>query len=66
MEKKGKIADLQDRDHTQEIESFRALAGDSDVEKLKNLINQVVSGVTNNDESIVLSPSSDKSHRTVC
>ncbi|XP_057763692.1 multisubstrate pseudouridine synthase 7 [Salvia miltiorrhiza] len=64
VEKKGKLADLQDSDYTHEIESFRALAGDSDVEKLKKLIDQVVSGVINNDESIVLSPSSDKSHRT--
>lgn len=65
MEKKVEVTDLQDRDYTNEIESFRVLAGDSDVEKLKKLIDQVVSGVINDDESIVLSPSSDKSHRTV-
>ncbi|KAL1561888.1 tRNA pseudouridine(13) synthase [Salvia divinorum] len=64
VEKKGKVADLQDRDYTHEIESFRVLAGDSDVEKLKELIDQVVTGVINKDETIVLSPSSDKCHRT--
>ncbi|XP_042059815.1 multisubstrate pseudouridine synthase 7-like [Salvia splendens] len=64
VEKKVEVADLQDRDYTNEIESFRVLAGDSDVEKLKKLIDQVVSGVINDDESIVLCPISDKSHRT--
>ncbi|XP_047949456.1 multisubstrate pseudouridine synthase 7-like [Salvia hispanica] len=64
VEKKVEVADLQEKDYTNEIESFRVLAGDSDVEKLKKLIDQVVSGVINDDESIVLSPSSDKSHRT--
>ncbi|KAG8391024.1 hypothetical protein BUALT_Bualt01G0145000 [Buddleja alternifolia] len=62
--KKIKIADLLDKDYAPEIEYFRALAGDSDVEKLKNFIDQIGSGIDSNDESIVLSPSSDKSHRT--
>ncbi|KAL2478601.1 Pseudouridine synthase family protein [Forsythia ovata] len=47
-----------------EIESFRALAGDSDAEKLKSFVNQIVSHVNVDDTSIVLSPSSDKAHRT--
>lgn len=65
MEKKEKMADLLDRDYAHEIESFKALADDSDVEKLKKFIDQIFSGVSSNGESIVLSPSSDKSHRTV-
>ncbi|KAH6820151.1 Pseudouridine synthase family protein [Perilla frutescens var. hirtella] len=64
VEKKEKIADLLDRDYAVEIESFRALAGDSDVEKLKKLIDIFSSGVSSSGESIVLSPSSDKLHRT--
>ncbi|KAK6156992.1 hypothetical protein DH2020_011240 [Rehmannia glutinosa] len=63
-EKKEKITDILDKDYSSEIESFRALAGDSDVEKLKYFVDQIGLGVNSNDESIVLSPSSDKSHRT--
>lgn len=64
VEKKEKIADLLDRDYADEIESFKALAGDSDAEKLKKIIDIFSSGVGSSEESIVLSPSSDKSHRT--
>ncbi|KAK6136520.1 hypothetical protein DH2020_029756 [Rehmannia glutinosa] len=63
-EKKEKITDILDKDYSSEMESFRALAGDSDVEKLKYFVDQIGLGVNSNDESIVLSPSSDKSHRT--
>ncbi|KAL3843975.1 hypothetical protein ACJIZ3_001378 [Penstemon smallii] len=63
-EEKVKIADLQDKDYAPEIESFRALAGDSDGEKLKSLIAQIGSVANNDKDSIVLSPSCDKSHRT--
>ncbi|PIN26595.1 tRNA pseudouridine(13) synthase [Handroanthus impetiginosus] len=62
-EKKEKMADLLDKDYAPEVESFRALAGDSDVEKLKNFIDQIGSGVNSNDDCLILSPSSDKSHR---
>ncbi|KAL8470630.1 hypothetical protein ACS0TY_033256 [Phlomoides rotata] len=63
-EKKESIADLLNKDNATEIESFRALAGDSGAENLKKFIDQIGSGVTSNDESFVLSPSSDKSYRT--
>ncbi|KAL6515196.1 hypothetical protein OROHE_018828 [Orobanche hederae] len=63
-QKKEKITDRLGNDYSPEMESFRALAGDSDVEKLKYLIDQIGLGAKGNDESIVLSPSSDKSHRT--
>ncbi|KAL3516315.1 hypothetical protein ACH5RR_023217 [Cinchona calisaya] len=47
-----------------EIESFRALAGDYNAEMLKALLDQIGSDVEVDVEPIVLSPSSDKSHRT--
>ncbi|KAL7120130.1 hypothetical protein ACP275_02G104600 [Erythranthe tilingii] len=63
-EKKEKVSDQLEKDYAPEIESFRTLVGDSDAEKLKIFIDQISSGVKTNDESIVLSPSSDKTHRT--
>lgn len=50
-----------------EIELFRSLAGDSDAEKLESLISQVDSRTGGEDSAshIVLSPDSDKAHRTV-
>ncbi|KAK4414247.1 Multisubstrate pseudouridine synthase 7 [Sesamum alatum] len=62
-EKKERLVDLLDKDYAPTIESFRALAGESDAEKLKDFINQIASGVNNRDEFILLSPCSDKSHR---
>ncbi|KAK4410846.1 Pseudouridylate synthase 7 [Sesamum angolense] len=64
-EKKEKLVDLLDKDYSPTIESFRALAGESDAEKLKDFINQIASGVNKHDEFILLSPCSDKSHRAV-
>ncbi|CAH1435369.1 unnamed protein product [Lactuca virosa] len=50
--------------HYSEIESFRALVGDSDANSLKEFIDKINSndedGVTVTNTSIVLSPSSDK------
>ncbi|KAL7157781.1 hypothetical protein ABFS83_02G099900 [Erythranthe nasuta] len=63
-EKKDKVSDQLEKDYAPEIESFRTLVGDSDAENLKLFIDQISSGVKTNDESIVLSPSSDKTHRT--
>lgn len=59
------ISDQLNRSYVTEIESFRSLAGNSDADKLKALLDELNSGVDVSDESIVLSPSSDKSHRTV-
>ncbi|PHU09981.1 hypothetical protein BC332_21841 [Capsicum chinense] len=58
------ISDQLNRSSATEIESFRSLAGNSDADKLKVFIDELNSGVDVSDESIVLSPSADKSHRT--
>nr|XP_025888161.1 multisubstrate pseudouridine synthase 7 isoform X1 [Solanum lycopersicum] len=58
------ISDQLNRSYVTEIESFRSLAGNSDADKLKAFIDELNSGADVSDESIVLSPSSDKSHRT--
>lgn len=62
--KRENTCDLLAKDYTPEIEIFRVLAGDIDAENLKAFIDQVSSSVGGGNESIVLSPSSDKSHRT--
>ncbi|XP_010259121.1 PREDICTED: multisubstrate pseudouridine synthase 7-like isoform X2 [Nelumbo nucifera] len=64
MEKERGIPDQTYKTYTSEIELFRALAGDSDAESLKSLLNQITSGGQSNVSPIVLSPDSDKSHRT--
>ncbi|XP_019265836.1 PREDICTED: multisubstrate pseudouridine synthase 7 isoform X2 [Nicotiana attenuata] len=58
------ISDQLNKSYATEIESFRSLAGNSDADKLKGLIDKLNSGVDVSDESVVLSPSSDKLHRT--
>lgn len=63
-EKEIKITDQPDRSYATEIESFRALAGDSDADSLKAFIDQINSGSEDSVAHITLSPSSDKSHRT--
>ncbi|XP_011032430.1 PREDICTED: multisubstrate pseudouridine synthase 7 isoform X2 [Populus euphratica] len=54
------------KSHEAEMELFRSLAGDSDAEKLESLISQVDSRTESEDSvpHIVLSPDSDKTHRT--
>ncbi|WKA03129.1 hypothetical protein VitviT2T_021258 [Vitis vinifera] len=65
MEKnETKISDQSNKGYASEIELFRSLVGDSDVECLKGLIDQVASGIEDGVSPIVLSSSSDKSHRT--
>ena len=66
MEKnETKISDQSNKGYASEIELFRSLVGDSDAECLKGLIDQVASGIEDDVSPIVLSSSSDKSHRTV-
>lgn len=65
-EKEVKISDRQDKSYTTEIESFRALAGDYNADSLKVLIDQINSAGEDNGTPTILSPCSDKSHRTVC
>lgn len=64
-EKEVKVSDEPNKNYDAEVQTFRALAGDSDADMLKNFIDEVGSGIDVNIEPIVLSPSSDKSHRTV-
>ncbi|CAI0384143.1 unnamed protein product [Linum tenue] len=47
-----------------EIQAFRLLAGESDGDLLEGLINQVNSGSEDGMSPIVLSPDTDKAHRT--
>ncbi|CAH9068132.1 unnamed protein product [Cuscuta europaea] len=63
-EKEIKVTNPPDKSYASEIESFRSLAGDSDADMLKDFIHKICSGVNVSDEYILLSPSSDKSHRT--
>lgn len=66
MEKKEeKVPEQSDRNYTSEIESFRSIAGDSDSDRLKEFVDKITSGGDGDDvPPLVLSPSSDKSHRT--
>lgn len=51
--------------YASEIDTFRSLAGDSDAKHLEALISQINTGVQDSISPIILSPDSDKSHRTV-
>ncbi|KAE8010054.1 hypothetical protein FH972_006452 [Carpinus fangiana] len=46
------------------IDKFRSLAGDADAKRLEDFISQINSGVEDSVRPIILSPDSDKSHRT--
>ncbi|KAK9074958.1 hypothetical protein SSX86_003277 [Deinandra increscens subsp. villosa] len=63
-EPETKTTDQLNGNHDTEIESFRALAGESDANSLKEFIDQISSDVEDGATSIVLSPSSDKVQRT--
>ncbi|KAL8265860.1 hypothetical protein R6Q59_003204 [Mikania micrantha] len=62
-EPETKTIDQLNGNYGTEIESFRALAGDSDANCLKEFLDQI-STDAEDATSIVLSPSSDKVHRT--
>lgn len=47
------------------IDKFRSLAGDADAKRLEDFISQINSGIEDSVRPIILSPDSDKSHRTV-
>lgn len=61
-----KLSDQKNKGYEAEIELFKSLCGESDAEKLKGLIDEMNLGTEDGVSPIVLSPSSDKSHRTVC
>ncbi|GMG99613.1 hypothetical protein Nepgr_001453 [Nepenthes gracilis] len=52
------------KSYTTEIDMFRSLAGDSDAERLNNFIDKIRTGAEDSTSPLVLSPSSDKLHRT--
>lgn len=52
-----------DTSYLDEIESFRALAGEKDAELLKGFLEKITPGAENDVDPIVLSPDADKSHR---
>ncbi|KAL4579614.1 hypothetical protein LXL04_015768 [Taraxacum kok-saghyz] len=63
-EHESNTTDQPNGNHCTEIESFRALVGDSDANSLKEFIEKIKSNDEDGVTSIVLSPSSDKVHRT--
>ncbi|KAK2992406.1 hypothetical protein RJ640_027854 [Escallonia rubra] len=63
-EKDVKKSDQLNKSYDAEIESFRALAGDSDADSLQALIDHFSSPAKESVPPIILRPSSDKSHRT--
>ena len=65
MEKNETLSNQSNKGYASEIELFRSLAGDPDAVCLKGLIDQVASGIEDGVSPIVLSPNSDKAHRTV-
>ncbi|KAG6647237.1 hypothetical protein CIPAW_07G064800 [Carya illinoinensis] len=52
------------KSYASEVDAFRSLAGDSDAKRLEALISQINTGVEDSVSPIILSPDSDKSHRT--
>lgn len=65
-ENETNASDQLNKSYDAEIESFRTLAGDSDADLLQSFIAQITSGAEESPSPIVLSPNSDKIHRTVC
>ncbi|XP_039067891.1 LOW QUALITY PROTEIN: multisubstrate pseudouridine synthase 7-like [Hibiscus syriacus] len=59
-----KTSDQLNKSYASEIEKFRSLACETDVDQLEALINQITSGSEKDISPIVLSPDSDKAHRT--
>ncbi|KAB2058999.1 hypothetical protein E1A91_A11G279200v1 [Gossypium mustelinum] len=64
QEVETKISDQLNKNYASEIEKFRSLACEIDVDRLEAFINQITSGSEEDISPIVLSPDSDKSHRT--
>ncbi|KAI4311007.1 hypothetical protein MLD38_035944 [Melastoma candidum] len=63
-EREIKLSDELSGNYESEIESFRVLAGDSNAELLKDLVDKITSSSEESISPIILSPSSDKAHRT--
>lgn len=64
-EKESKTTQPLCKSYEAEIQLFRSLASESDAEHLKSLVDQIISGNKDSIEAVVLSPDSNKAHRTV-
>ncbi|KAG8479106.1 hypothetical protein CXB51_029856 [Gossypium anomalum] len=64
QEGETKISDQVNKNYASEIEKFRSLTCEIDVDRLEAFINQITSGSEEDISPIVLSPDSDKCHRT--
>lgn len=54
-----------DKDYSTQINSFRILCGDADAEALKVLLEKISCGSDEEIDPIILSPDSEKLHRSV-
>lgn len=63
--KEENVSEQSGKSYKEEIESFRWLAGDVDADRLKDFVQKITSGAGHDISPLVLSPSSDKGHRTV-
>ncbi|KAJ9185855.1 hypothetical protein P3X46_005442 [Hevea brasiliensis] len=65
-EGENKVSNQIGKSYASEIEAFRSLAGDSDGERFEAFLTQFTAGSeeSNNISPILLSPDSDKAHRT--
>ncbi|XP_062231827.1 multisubstrate pseudouridine synthase 7-like isoform X2 [Phragmites australis] len=59
-----KAAPSTDADHSQALESFRALCGDVDYDAVKGLLERSAAGGDSDVSPVILSPDADKAHRS--
>ncbi|WVZ99174.1 hypothetical protein U9M48_044508, partial [Paspalum notatum var. saurae] len=64
VKEEEKVAPAADADHSQALESFRALCGDADCEALRGLLERVSAGGDGDVLPVILSPDADKAHRS--
>jgi hypothetical protein len=65
VSEEDKAAPSADADHSQALESFRALCGDADCDALKGLLEKASAGAEADVSPVILSPDADKAHRSV-
>uniref|UniRef100_A0A0D3G9L2 TRUD domain-containing protein n=1 Tax=Oryza barthii TaxID=65489 RepID=A0A0D3G9L2_9ORYZ len=64
VSEEDKAAPSADADHSQALESFRALCGDADCDALKGLLEKASAGAEADVSPVILSPDADKAHRS--
>ncbi|KAJ1263581.1 hypothetical protein BS78_09G196800 [Paspalum vaginatum] len=64
VKEEEKVAPAADADHSQALESFRALCGDADCEALRSLLERVSAEGDGDVLPVILSPDADKAHRS--